>query len=94
MREVEVAVQRLLEHGLVNLDGIDAGGLDALALALEVVAESRVVRVIAGRRKPIAEIARRPVAHAHADVHGLEEGERGGAVEIAREARGIGELIR
>jgi len=32
------------------------------------------------------------MAHAHADVHGLEEVERG-AVEVTREDRRIGELI-
>ena len=46
-----------------------------------------IVRVIAGRREAIAEVAGRPVADAVLDVHGLQELERGRAVEVTREAR-------
>src|SRR3970040_1032000 len=53
-RPVDVAVERLLEDALVDLDGIHAAGLRALALPLEVVAERPVVRVVARRGEAIA----------------------------------------
>ncbi len=49
-RPVDVPIERLLEHALVDLDGVDPGGLRPAALALEVVPEGGVVRVVAGRR--------------------------------------------
>ena len=91
-RRIEVAVQSLLKHALVNLDRIDAGGLGAAALRLEVAAETRVVRVVSRRRESIAEVSSGPVTDAVLDVHGLQELERGGPIEIALQSGGIRQL--
>src|SRR3954452_25611665 len=57
----------------MNLDGVDAGCLGAAALALEIIFECWVVRVVAGRREAIAEVAGRPVPDAVLDIHVLQE---------------------
>jgi hypothetical protein len=90
---IEVAVERLFEHALMDLDGRDACGLRAPALGLEVVRESRLVRVVPDGREPIEEIAGRPVADADADIERLEKLDRGGAIERAFERLGVGELF-
>src|SRR6185436_17640423 len=73
---IEIAVERLLEDALVDLDGVDAGGFGAAALPFEVIAEAGVVRVVARRREPVAEVSRRPVADAVLDLQGLHELDR------------------
>ncbi len=90
---VEVAVHGRLEDALVDLDRRHARRLRAAALPFEVVPERRVVRVVAGRREAVAEVARRPVPDAHPDVHPVEELDRGVAPEVARSGRSKRHLV-
>ena len=90
---VEVAVEGLLEHALVDLDRVDAGGLGTAALSFEVAAEAGVIGVVPGRREAVAEIAGGPVPHAHANAHRLQEVERRRTVQVARQGRGVRILI-
>ena len=92
-RRIEVAVERLLEHALVDLDRVYAGRLGAAALRLEAVAERGVVRVIPGRREAVVEVTRRPVADAVLDVHRLHELDRLVPAHVGLLRRGEGELI-
>ena len=92
-RVIQIAVERRLEHALMDLDRVEPGGFRAAALPFEVIAKRRVVGVIAGRGEAIAEVAGRPVAGTHADAHVPEELDGLLAIEIAGQAGGVRELV-